>query len=180
MDPYNTADANAPVANPYAAPVARVAQAVEASGEFNKASRGARLGAVLLDGVIASLCAIPLYIDIFRAASSGRPPDFSSMFGFGTAVSVVALLALLVYTLLQLHRTGQTIAKKLIGIKIVRTDGSRAGLGRIFALRYMVPGLIGAIPVLGPIFSLVDPIFIFNDEKRCIHDMIADTIVIDA
>lgn len=180
MDPYNTADAGAPAANPYAAPAARVAQQFEASGEFNKASRGARLGAVLLDGLIASLCAIPLYIDIFRAASAGRPADFSSMFGFGTAVSVVALLALFAYTLLQLHRTGQTIAKKLIGIRIVRTDGSRAGLGRIFALRYMVPGLIGAIPLLGPLFSLIDPLFIFNDEKRCIHDMIADTIVVDA
>lgn len=183
MDPYNTADAQAPAANPYAAPAARVAQHAD-TGDLNKSSRGARLGAVLLDGLIASLCAIPLYIDIFRAAAQGRGAagvqDFGSMFGMGSFVSLVALLGLLAYNLLQLHRSGQTVAKKLVGVKIVRTDGTRASLGRIVGLRYVVPGAIGAIPLLGPLFSLIDPLFIFNEEKRCIHDMLADTIVVDA
>jgi len=179
MDPYNTADAQAPAVNPYAAPVARVAQPIASTDGFSKSSRGARFGAYLLDGLIAVLCAVPLYIDIIRAGAAGTR-DFGSMFGIGSFVSAVLLIGLIVYNLVQLHRTGQTLAKKLVGIKIVRSDGSRAGLGRIFALRYLVPGVIGAIPLLGPLFSLIDPLFIFGEEKRCLHDMIADTIVVDA
>ena len=177
MDPYNTADAQAPVANPYAAPVARVAQQADAGGDFVKSSRGARLGAVLLD-------AVPIFVVALIAAvaipgmAKGR--DNSTALAFMGIVLVVGFVGFAAYQLINLHRTGQTFGKKMVGIRIVRTDGSRAGLGRIFALRYMVPGLIGAIPLLGPIFSLIDPLFIFNDERRCIHDMIADTIVVDA
>lgn len=65
-----------------------------------------------------------------------------------------------------------------MNVKIIRTDGSRAGLTRIFFLRMFVPGLIGGIPVVGMIFSIVDPLFIFQESRRCVHDLIADTVVI--
>ena len=65
-------------------------------------------------------------------------------------------------------------------IKIVRVDGSRASFPRIFFLRAMVPGMIGGIPLLGALFSLTDMCFIFGDPKRCVHDYLADTIVINS
>jgi uncharacterized RDD family membrane protein YckC len=72
------------------------------------------------------------------------------------------------------------VGKKLAGIRIVRSDGSRAGLRRIFLLRSVVPGVFGAIPLIGPFFSLIDTLFIFGEERRCVHDLIADTIVVNA
>jgi hypothetical protein len=42
-----------------------------------------------------------------------------------------------------------------------------------------VPTLIGMIPYVGWIFSLADPLFIFGESRRCLHDMLADTIVVN-
>jgi uncharacterized RDD family membrane protein YckC len=43
-----------------------------------------------------------------------------------------------------------------------------------------VPALISAIPKVGRFFGLIDALAIFTPERRCIHDYIADTIVVDA
>ena len=79
-----------------------------------------------------------------------------------------------------LRQHGQSVGKRLLGIKIVRTDGARAGLGRIFSLRILVPNVIYMVPILGALFALVDALFIFRDDRRCIHDLMADTQVIAA
>ena len=165
MDPYDTAAAGAP-ANPYAAPAARV-QDVASGDAMAKASRGARLAAVLLDAVPIMAIAI---------ADGGMSPVAMVVL----AVAGISVVAFAIYQLVMLHRHGQTFGKKLMGIRIVRKDGSRAGLGRIFWLRYFVPGVIGNIPLLGALFALADPLFIFGEEKRCLHDLFADTIVVDA
>jgi uncharacterized RDD family membrane protein YckC len=196
MDPYNTADALNPrpqqpvapqpppatsnaSANPYAAPGARVAQPMDTGGEFNKASRGTRLGAVLIDGFTMMLFLVPAIMSVFASIRSGGTVDYASLGGLAV-LGGVAFLGLLGFNMYLVYSNGQTIGKKLLGIKIVRTDGSRASLKRVFFLRWCVPGLIGQIPFLGPFFGLIDPLFIFGDEKRCIHDLIADTIVVDA
>ena len=177
MDPYDTADADTQ-ANPYAAPAARV-QEVASGDAMAKASRGARLAAVLLDAVpiiAVAIAAAILLPALGRGGNGAMPPWGMAAF----AVMGGAFLAYGIYQLVMLHRHGQTFGKKLMGIRIVRKDGSRAGLGRIFWLRYFVPGVIGNIPLLGVLFALADPLFIFGEEKRCLHDLFADTIVVDA
>jgi uncharacterized RDD family membrane protein YckC len=79
-------------------------------------------------------------------------------------------------TILFVSRNGQSIGKKLLGIKVVRSDGSKASLGRIFLLRNVVNTLLGIIPLYG----LVDALLIFGEARQCVHDKIADTIVIKA
>jgi uncharacterized RDD family membrane protein YckC len=77
-------------------------------------------------------------------------------------------------------RNGQTIAKKWLGIKVVRSDGSPASVGRIFWLRNVVNAIPGFIPLLGAVYSLVDHCLIFGERRRCLHDLIADTQVVMA
>ncbi|WP_457096187.1 RDD family protein [Lysobacter sp. P5_B9] len=185
MDPYNTAGAHVPgqppaipPANPYAAPAARIAEAY-GDVDFVTSSRGARLGAVMLDGLIVAVPAM-LVAMIVPALGSGPNGRGSAAMAVLFALLGIGFIAFMAVQLVLLHRHGQTMGKKLVGIRIVRSDGSRAGLGRIFLLRSLVPGLIGAIPLLGPIFGLIDPLFIFGSDKRCLHDLIADTIVVDA
>lgn len=184
MDPYNSADRLGPMpppvppANPYAAPAAGVVDARDDEAVV-KSSRGARLGAVLLDGVFVAVPAMVLAV-LVPALSRGSGGGMSAGAGVLLVLFVLGLIAFAVVQVVLLHRHGQTVGKRLVGVRIVRTDGSRAGLGRILLLRSFVPGLIGAIPLVGPFFGLLDPLFIFGQEKRCLHDLIADTIVVDA
>jgi uncharacterized RDD family membrane protein YckC len=191
MDPYNTADSlgvpargnalnltpAASAANPYAAPSARLAEPAM-DGEIVLASRMARLGAVLIDSFAL---VVPAMVIAVALPAMSEPGEGLSTGGTALiAVFGLVILAFCVYQMVMLHRHGQTLGKKLVGVRIVRQDGSRASFGRVIGLRYFVPGLIGAIPLLGPLFSLIDPLFIFGDDKRCLHDRFADTIVVDA
>jgi len=75
---------------------------------------------------------------------------------------------------------GQTIGKALLKLRIVRPDGSRASIGRVIGLRYAAPALLNVMPAVGMIFTLGDVLFIFRESRRCLHDQIADTIVVQA
>jgi uncharacterized RDD family membrane protein YckC len=68
------------------------------------------------------------------------------------------------------------MAKKLLNIKVVRSNGEAASVGRIFWLRNIVNGLISIVPLYG----LIDALFIFSESRQCLHDKLADTIVIKA
>jgi uncharacterized RDD family membrane protein YckC len=157
--------------NPYAAPSAPLGE--EAVGSFELAGRGQRLGAALLDGVFLALGYLPLVAFMMMAQRE-------DLLYWGLGIFAVVLIALLVVNCVLLERNGQTIAKKLLGIKVVRSDGSKAGLARIFAMRFLPMFLLGFIPLLGPIVGLVDSLMIFRDNRRCLHDDIADTIVVRA
>ena len=74
-----------------------------------------------------------------------------------------------------LHAFGGTLGKKSAGLRIVRTDGSRAGFVRLFFGRGGVAVLPGLIPFLGGLWALIDMLMIFRDSRQCLHDQIADT-----
>jgi uncharacterized RDD family membrane protein YckC len=168
--------------NPYAAPTAHIQQLAVPLDELQKSSRGARLGAHVLDSLMVLIPLLPLYGMIF-AAVANRGGDTSDLGPMMTAMLVVAgigMLALAIINLVMLYRSGQTLGKKFVGIRIVRNDGSRAGLVRIFLLRYLVPAVISILPLIGLVWYFVDSLFIFADDRRTLHDRIADTIVVDA
>ena len=70
------------------------------------------------------------------------------------------------------------LGKRLLGIRIVRGDGSRATLGRLVVRRYLPVYLVQALPTIGIGASLLDQVFVFRASRRCLHDDIADTKVI--
>jgi uncharacterized RDD family membrane protein YckC len=151
------------------------------------AGRGARLGAKCVDGltVLAVLLGAGIVaaigIPILAAVHSAAPP---SLFGLTAAALVagllgfLALMGLIVLNCVWLQRYGQTVGKRALRIRIVRSNGERAGLGRIFGLRYLPMILLGAIPKLGLLITLVDYMLIFRDSRKCLHDQFADTIVV--
>jgi uncharacterized RDD family membrane protein YckC len=174
-----------PANNNYAPPKSAVADVGDDEGQ-KKASRSSRLGAAIIDGLLVSLPFIPCYVVALPAMMrAGRQPTATAVWAALAATSwfYIALLVLLgiaVVTAVLVHRNGQTIGKKWVGIKVVRKDGSRATLTRIFWLRYLLNSVITLVPIIGKIYGLVDSLFIFGDAKRCCHDYIADTIVVEA
>ena len=179
--------------NNYAPPQSVVADISSVDTPFEQATRLSRLGAVLLDIVIFSAPLVPLYWILFGTLmrAGANPRNFtalwlSAMAGAGVLMYLGFLiyLALLVVTIVLVYRNAQTIGKKLMGIKIARTDGSRASLARIFWLRNVVNQLVTmvllVVPFVGGFYPLVDVCMIFGERRRCVHDYIADTIVIRA
>ena len=131
-----------------------------------------RLFARLLDvvfGVIAAL--IPGFVLTFLSGGSFDPEPF--LLG-----AVVGIISFVIYQWYLLATTAQTIGKKYLKIKIVKNDGEKAGFFVNVVLREWVMALIGIFPAIGGIIQIVDILFIFRDDRKCIHDLIAGTVVI--
>jgi uncharacterized RDD family membrane protein YckC len=169
--------------NPYAPPKANVADAEIETGVIEQAGRGARFGAAMLDGLFMVLIVyVPaLIVGGVDSIVAGAGGDYTqlifSTFGY-VALAGIAVWGVITFILVK--RNSQTLGKKLVGIKVVRSDGSHASLARIFWLRNIVNGIPTAIPIVGNIYALVDHLFIFTESRQCLHDKIADTIVIKA
>jgi uncharacterized RDD family membrane protein YckC len=172
---------NAP--NPYAAPIADInAPAAGAPESLPLAGRGSRLGAQLLDGLVALVPAAPMIVGAIMVAVSmknggGATPSPLALGLIG--VGGLGLLALVIFQIYRVSTTGQTLGKKWVGVRIVKLDGSPVTFTTVFLLRGFVPGLIGAVPYVGAVFSLVNILFIFREDRRCIHDLIAGTRVVE-
>ena len=153
----------------------------------NLADRGSRFVAALIDGVLAMLCAIPGIIIIFTSVSNIDPMTMASPVALlqvalvGVVVMLLGVLGYQVGMAFMIASSGQTVGKKAMGIRIVRYDnGKLPGVVNGWVLRWLVPFAIGQVPYIGGLFGLVDILFIFGEEKRCIHDLIASTKVVVA
>jgi uncharacterized RDD family membrane protein YckC len=166
--------------NPYAPPQAAVLDIVDPRAQNVQAERLTRLGAALLDGLIfAGMVYVPMLIGFFLAGVAGaaQGDDLgSTMLVVGLGFGLVGLIVWSWMTIVYVKRNGQTIGKKITGIKVVRSDGSPISLGRIFWLRNVVNAVIGIIPL----YSVIELLFIFGEAQQCLHDRIADSIVVRA
>lgn len=77
---------------------------------------------------------------------------------------------------------GQTLGKLVLGIQIVRfADGSRAGFIRAVLLRsvlFAVMAVVTSFQFFAQVLLLTDMLFIFRQDRRCLHDLVADTKVV--
>jgi len=161
------------------------------------AERGTRLWAASVDGMLFSVPLLPLVgaaiyygmqaqLQSVQAGLDGSTPSLPS---FGSTELMVILVgatvlgllgagALAIYQWVLISRTGQSLGKKWTGIRIERLDGASMNFSTGVLLRNWLPKLIGAVPYLGGIFHLIDCLFIFRDDRRCVHDHIAGTRVV--
>jgi uncharacterized RDD family membrane protein YckC len=163
------------------------------------AERGTRLLARVIDWALELICAIPgamllgeEFLKLAIMVGQGQDPDFSQLdyqqLGLGAFVLAATWLALLAVQVWMLTTRGQSIGKRITGIRIVRIeDGSNPGIVHAWVLREFLVTVIGIvaglIPIIGPFmlrpaFHIVDWCLIFRDDQRCLHDLLAKTRVV--
>jgi uncharacterized RDD family membrane protein YckC len=177
--------------NPYAPPLAELDAQPLGGPTAILASRASRLGAWLLDtllyAAIAVVPALVIGLTLYAARkASGVTPDAARGDGIrpavmiGAAVACLPLFALLIYQAYRVSTTGQTLGKKWLAIRIVKIDDAPVNFVSGVLLRGILPWFLGIIPYLGFIFTLTDILFIFGEERRCLHDLLASTKVVTA
>jgi uncharacterized RDD family membrane protein YckC len=143
--------------------------------ELECATRMQRLAAVIIDGIIVLVVCMGLFI-----LMGGT--DVAVRQGF-VAKILSMLLSASLFVGINWHllsTRGQTVGKKLMGIKIVSTSGALVPVRDLLLRRYAPFWAAGLIPIVGPLVGLVNALFIFRADQRCVHDHIADTKVVRA
>jgi uncharacterized RDD family membrane protein YckC len=176
-DNFNSSGTPTGAANPYSAPKTDLSQQ-RAPDEAELAGRGRRLGGAIIDGIIQTIVMmVPLMLFLggwggYMTMAAERP------YFLGVIGAVVAFVAYILINGYFLAKDGQTIGKKILGMKIVRTDGSQADFTRIVTRRVLPVYVCNAIPLIGGLLVLINVLLIFRASKKCVHDDIADTVVI--
>lgn len=161
----------------YAPPQAHVDDIEVPVEGLQPADRLQRFWASMIDvGVAMVLMAAAAFLTPWNPWDPGAA---STLVGFATNAAFGFLMFCVLHGWL-LAKRGQTVGKAVLKMRIVRRDGSPAGLGRLLGLRYGVGFVVASIPAVGWLYGVVDALFIFNNERRCLHDLIADTIVVRA
>ena len=157
--------------NPFAAPEtgADALTADVVSGEL--AGRGTRLVAAIIDNII--LVGI-VFGGLFAVGMSPFIQDNTTKVTLGVSSVVTSLLI----NGWLLHTRGQSVGKMLMKIRIVRVDQvPTTGMDTIVK-RILPIGLASLIPIVGSFIGLIDALFIFRQDRRTLHDLIAGTEVV--
>jgi uncharacterized RDD family membrane protein YckC len=130
-----------------------------------------RFWASALDGLIGGIVQLILTFALTGSLIAASNASDMSKIGPTMIVFVLSTLFGVSYYVFFLGWKGATPGKMMLGIKVVRPDGQAIGYGRAF-LRYVGMLVSAIILMIGYIMA------IFDDEKRALHDKIADTRVI--
>lgn len=163
--------------NPYATP-STLTQITSNDENGELADLSTRFVGALIDGLIA----LPIVMPI----AFGVGLIIGNVMGEGAATTIVANLlggAIGIGAFVVLHgyllaTRGQTIGKVVMKTKIVNEFGGQVPFPELYVKRYLILQAISLIPFVGLLVGIVDALFIFRSNRKCLHDEIAGTKVI--
>lgn len=162
----------------YSAPKSVLSEPAEILADAPLASRWKRLGAVIIDGLIGVIWGVPLmyFLGFWENVRQGIEPDKSFEI-IMTLLNAIAFVCIHGYFLKQ---NGQTLGKKALSIKVVGLNNHLLPLHQIVIKRFLPITVLTLVPFVGQFIAFIDSVFIFRTDKRCVHDFIAGTKVVDA
>lgn len=69
---------------------------------------------------------------------------------------------------------GQTVGKKVIGIRIADLYNDVPSLQTLIPMRYLPIWMVTIIPRFGGVASIVNVLFVIRNDRQCIHDITAE------
>ena len=143
---------------------------------LRRASREQRWLAAMIDGLLAVLVVAPLGYKAglfdehsMKTAFTVRQVILWGVIGFAVWFAEHGYF---------LATNSQTIGKRVVGIRIEDLSGGRTAFWKLVVLRYLPSTCIANIPIIGNALLLVDILFIFRKDERCLHDHLAGTHVV--
>jgi len=160
--------------NPYQPPSPGVGYVMDLGSPpnaLNLADVGTRFAGAIIDGLLYLPALLPgVVVAGFESSEELSPLAIASL--------LLGMLGLGVVQCYLIATSGQSIAKRILGIRIVRQDGSPVNFVHGVVLRSWLMAFLTNIPLFGAFIGLVDALMIFGHERRCLHDRIASTDVI--
>lgn len=162
--------------NQQPAPAAMTGWVTLGNGETRElAGMGSRLGARIIDFILLAVASVIVLIILFGGLARTERGFFVAFFGSLLVISLIVLL----YEVTMIAVLGQTLGKKWTGVKVINAEnGAVPGWGKSI-IRWLIPGLVNFIPVIGNIAVLV--VFlspVFSKTRQGWHDMAAATVVV--
>jgi uncharacterized RDD family membrane protein YckC len=160
--------------NPYRPPLSNLSVPSDAAQTL--AGRGQRLGAAIVDGIVMLPVMLPVMylMGMFTYAGSGVEPPIALVL----LVAVIGFVVFVGINYIPLSRNGQTVGKKVLGIRIADMQGNKPDMVTLLAKRYLPVQSVSQVPFIGGIAGLIDTLFIFRKDRRCVHDLVAGTQVL--
>lgn len=143
----------------------------------------ARVGAQLIDGVIVGIGAAILVVAISAPFSIGFFANdtvgiLSILLGLLIATVCVSIVALLYAPALMARTNGQTLGRKVTGIRVVRASGRPIDFGFAMVREVLVKSLLFGVlsSVTFGLASLIDVLWpLWDEEHRALHDFVVGT-----
>lgn len=159
--------------HPHAAP-SDAGPAAGTSHPFAAARPGGfwiRVPAYLIDALIISLPLVLLWMLFGLPVPTTTDELFNPPDAF-RRLQLFNIFLAMAYDTALIALYAATVGKRLFGLSVVRTDGSRVGWGRAFS-RHLLTALTFSFT-----FGLAFLIVALRPDKRGLHDLICDTIVL--
>ncbi|WP_428117572.1 RDD family protein [Candidatus Poriferisodalis sp.] len=149
-------------------------------GTVQLANPGLRLGARVLDVIIGGILGVIVFFVVAAASFDNGTSGFST--GTTVVTLILGLLVGIAYEVWPTALWGQTLGKRIVGIKVVHAmTGEAPGWGKAMG-RWAVPALPSVIPFvqfIGWIFTLLCYVSLTWDRvHQGWHDKAAGTLVI--
>ncbi|MEO3888043.1 RDD family protein [Nonomuraea sp. B5E05] len=137
------------------------------------AGRWRRLFAGLLDWLIVNVATAPFTWTSWEYAWDGARGGWERYPVEHTFAA--GLVAFLYFWLLHAFWNGQTLGKKVFGIRVVQENGAKIGVGQA-AIRQAVMSALAWTCCVGLLLDLAW--ILFDPRKQAIHDKVARTVVV--